>query len=415
MPVYDFKNPDHKDMAPAHTRFDNAAVDTWKRNDLIAKAKIRYPNISGKAWFSAPNSEVKLALKSVSGYVPDNVLAKHNEWKHGNPSPKPKPKTEPKADPNTKGLNVDGLTQEQVSALLQIMQLLSPKQEGIDEEAVRKIVRAMLAEQVTVPVTITNNATKEITKVEGQHRCFPQLLQAIDKRLSVMLFGPPGTSKSYSVKAAAEALDLAYAEVSCSPTLTKFDLIGHHDVNGRYVETPFRRIWEHGGVFLVDEADNSNGQETAVLNNGMANGHMAFPDGVIPKHGDCVVVMAANTVGMGATREYTGRQALDGPLRDRLLYMHWPIDEALEQQILTSYAKAYEVDMGVAQGWMNRVLQLRKAAEKSGQVRVVVSPRATINGVPLLSCGWTHQQLEETLIWKGADAEVRKKIIREVV
>jgi len=41
----------------------------------------------------------------------------------------------------------------------------------------------------------------------------------------------------------------------------------------------------------------------------------------------------------------------------------------------------------------------------------VISPRASINGAKLLHAGWKQDLVEERVIWKGIDPELKTRIL----
>ena len=43
---------------------------------------------------------------------------------------------------------------------------------------------------------------------------------------------------------------------------------------------------------------------------------------------------------------------------------------------------------------------------------MVISPRATIYGAKLLAIGWPQEIVEQRLIWKGCDAELKERIVK---
>lgn len=405
-----------------------------KRPELIQWAKQRYPTLSGKAWLKATNEEVRhcLAVETKSGdwgEAPDAVIAQHRAWKDGNGGMEPgsgkgapkvkretigdktpgaKAKAKPKAEPK--------VSSDSAAAALEIL-LSSLKgkdgEAGVTEEQVRALVRAELSDSRPKVLKI-EHPERDPVVVEGQHRDFARLLDAIDLRDPVILTGPPGTGKSYAANAAATVLSMDYGEISVGPTMTESRLLGYQDATGRYVKTQFRARYEEGGVFLLDEADNGSGAVIAVLNNAMANARCAFPDKLIDMHEDFVLVVAANTVGHGATREYLGRQGFDGPFRDRLTFIDWQIDEVLERNMAHAAAVSYGVMSEQAEDWITTVRKIRTAIEVTGQVRVVASPRSVVKGIMYLGKGWGKDEVLEAVLWKQASPDIRKKITKAV-
>jgi cobaltochelatase CobS len=124
------------------------------------------------------------------------------------------------------------------------------------------------------------------------------------------------------------------------------------------------------------------------INQALANGVTAFPDGMVPKHPDFILVATANTWGNGTSREYVGRNQLDASTLDRFAMIEWSYDEALEDA-LTSNKK-----------WLAEVRRIRAiVAEK--KIRTVVSPRASITGSKLLAAGLSWDTVKEMLILKS--------------
>jgi hypothetical protein len=114
--------------------------------------------------------------------------------------------------------------------------------------------------------------------------------------------------------------------------MTSSDLFGFVSAMGEPVQTAFRDCWSNGGVFLLDELDAAAGDATIALNNGIANGTIAFPGALepTPRHPDFVLITAGNTSLEGADGAYSSRETQDGSLRDRLHFLSWEYDRTLE-------------------------------------------------------------------------------------
>ena len=279
------------------------------------------------------------------------------------------------------------------------------------EEQIREQVRVVMKEITPVSIIKIEHPSGEQIQVEGQHVMFPALMDLVILREEALLTGPPGVGKSYAAKAAATAAGLAYGELSVGPTTTESKLLGYQDANGNYVRTEFRDRYENGGVFLLDETDNGSGAVLAVLNNALSTGRLAFPDGVIDRHADFTLIATANTVGHGATREFMGRQPLDAAFRDRFVIIDWPVDEVLENNIAMAKAEALGLSEPKARAWIDNVRKVRKGIDKSGQIKVLATPRATFKGIALLARGWDQTTVEDAVIWKGSPSEVKRKVL----
>lgn len=295
----------------------------------------------------------------------------------------------------------------QVATLL--AQLLATGKAGVNADEVRNIVMPMMVEQTQLTATmvckaveaaIKNIPAREIlvkseraeVKIEGlQHHNFEQLLhvcaarQPDGHRLNVWLYGPPGTGKTTAARNVSKALGLPF---HCNGALsTKYELTGFIDAGGTYQTTEFRKAWEHGGVYLFDEIDGSVPAAVVAFNAALANGVMAFPDGMVERHQDCVIVAAANTV-HGATAEFTGRMKLDVATIDRFVMMDWPIDEAME------------LAMSGNEEWARTVQRFRRTVLTKG-VKVAITPRATMYGSSLLAQGLPMDTVRSLVLRKG--------------
>ncbi len=230
-----------------------------------------------------------------------------------------------------------------------------------------------------------------------RHYLFPEILTAINQGLPCALIGPAGSGKSTLCEQVAIALNMKfYLQNSVTGT---HELTGYMDAHGRYQSTPFRTAFEHGGVILVDEVDTSDAGALKWVNTALANGHAMFPDQAEPvkRHDSFRILIAANTWGNGADRMYVGANQLDASTLDRFVFFDFLYDEKLE--LILSGNKQ----------WAERVQKLRKAVAKE-KARIVISPRATFHGSKLLAAGWKQSTVEERVIWKGMDNELKERI-----
>jgi len=243
----------------------------------------------------------------------------------------------------------------------------------------------------------TAEVTKELSD-EPRHFLFPEILVTINANIPTALIGPAGSGKSTVVEQAADALDLKYYLQNAVGGA--HELSGYLDAHGKYNTTTFRTAFENGGVFFIDEVDTSDPGALKWLNSALANGHAMFPDKPDPvnRHPKFRAVIAANTFGTGADRMYVGANQLDASTLDRFVFFDFGYDEKLE------------VALGGNIDWAKRVQELRAAA-LAEKARIVISPRATINGAKLLAAGWKQELVEERVIWKGIDPELKRRII----
>ena len=341
--------------------------------------------------------------------VTDVAVKLDTAWNDNAPkaTPAPAAKATPKQAATPSAPDVS-----QVATLL--AQLLATGKAGLDAAEVQNIVEPMLHHHGdlllnAVDAKIKGMPAREIVvksehatvKIDGlQHRDFATLLQICGARqpdghrLNVWLYGPPGTGKTTAAMNTAKALDLAFY---CNGALsTKYELIGFKDASGTYQRTPFRDAWENGGVYLFDEIDGSDPKAVVAFNSALANGIMSFPDGMVIRHKDAVMIAASNTV-HGATSEFTGRMKLDAATVDRFVFMEWEIDEALERAMCPDDA------------WVSYVQGFRARVKAKG-VKVHITPRATLYGASLLAQGMPIHMVKRVALRKAMTEEQWKLI-----
>lgn len=230
-----------------------------------------------------------------------------------------------------------------------------------------------------------------------RHFLFEEILQVVNEQIPGALIGPAGSGKSTVGEQIADALGLKfYMQNSVGGT---HELSGYKDAHGNYHTTTFREAFEKGGLIFIDEVDTSDPSALKWVNTAIANGYAMFPDMAEPvrRHKDFRVLIAANTFGNGSDRVYVGANQLDASTLDRFVFFDFKYDEKMEKVLCGNLA------------WAERVQKLRKAAAEE-KARMVISPRASIHGAKMLAVGWSKQIVEDRIIWKGTDAELRKRI-----
>jgi MoxR-like ATPase len=259
--------------------------------------------------------------------------------------------------------------------------------ELIREHAPVQTIERVIVERASGARIVLSNAPR--------HSAFEDVLACVAANIPVMLVGPAGAGKTTLGKQIGEALELSFAHVGA--VMSRYELSGFVDAQGRYQQTAFRDAYEHGGVFLFDEIDASDAGALLWCNAAIANGMCAFPDGNIERHADFRLIAAANTFGRGADRVYVGRNQLDGATLDRFAVIDFDYDETLERAVFGDTA------------WTRRVEGIR-AAIASLRLRHVVSPRAVDYGARLLAAGMPQTRVEAMVIWKGLPAADSAKI-----
>lgn len=331
----------------------------------------------------------------------------------------PEPTVQPKVDPKPatvrmNGASLDTLVSNIVSSAVD--SALAEYRSAVDPEAVQSVVAesmngfrheftAMVAKIRPEVRQITVRERPTVTLSGRQHAEFDTVLAAVGAGDNVYLVGPAGTGKSTIAENVAKALGASFASKSVTAQTSEASLVGFVDAHGKTVRTPFREVFEHGGVFLLDEVDNGNPNVLNVLNSALANGVMAFPDGMVRRHDDFVAIAAANTYGNGATAEYVGRNPIDKAFTDRFSMLPIDLDEQLELHML----QAVGLDSATESQWLAAVRHARLNVACHG-LRHIVSPRATVNGARLIRAGIPMAKAWEMRVVKGASADQREKI-----
>lgn len=281
-----------------------------------------------------------------------------------------------------------------------------------DHAIVRDVLREILAEQ---PRKKLPNLKRLVLSCGPQHKNTPLLIAAMEARIPVWLYGDTGSGKTMAADHAADTLGLPFRFISVCPTTTKSEFLGYRDAAGVYHSTPFREMFEGGGVFLIDEIDNGNPSTLSVLNASLANDFCAFPDGNIERHKDSIIVAGANTIGRGADIRYIGRNAQDAATLDRFVYVRMDIDENFENA-LTGGKWDPKLVTNIGEGgsvspdeWRDFARKVRKACQDLG-IEHIVSPRAIINGQRLIRVGVGRKALEDMCIWRGIREADKTKI-----
>lgn len=352
----------------------------------------------------------------LSGVVVFDELTPDDMASHEKPAPKASPKVQPKVEGSLDailqavvadviGSYVPEVNPETVGAIVD--KAMNPYIDIFNEvgDKVTNLTKVVETLQPKVThVTLTTGETKELEGV--QHKMFPKVLALINLGVNCWLVGPAGTGKSTIVEQAAQALGLPFYSENCTATMTAFELKGYKGATGNYETTKFREAFENGGVFVLDEIDNANPNVLGTLNNALANGVMGFPDGMVKKHPNFVAIATANTFGTGATSQYVGRNPIDMATIDRFVTLEIDIDEDVENAMLNSIG----LDSVVASKWLTAIRTARANVNSYG-LKVIVSPRATVNGAKLLRSGaFSMSEAFEVTVLKGAKVDQADKI-----
>ena len=344
------------------------------------------------------------------------------------PVPTPQPTPQPKPVPTT--TSSGGMDDFMKQLIAQVLGDFVPE---VDATKVAEIVNDSIKEPLEImakataevadlrsavdrlrpKVTQVTLGDNEMNELDGiQHNMFSKVLSTISNGNHLYLVGPAGTGKSTIAENASQALGLGFSSKSCSSQSTEASLLGYMSAVGDYVGTSFRTAYETGQVFLLDEVDNGNPNILTVLNSALSNSFMAFPDGMVTRHKNFVLVATANTFGNGATAEYVGRNALDKAFLDRFVSLNIDYDADIEQAMLDSVKG---LDGNIGTHWLQVVRKARANVANYG-LKVVVSPRATLAGAKLLRDKdiWSMAEVMESTILAGVKDDQKAKIMEGI-
>lgn len=227
---------------------------------------------------------------------------------------------------------------QQAAALLALL-----KGKGNDDTSRERIdalaaqvdaLAAQVEELKNTPAKVHEIKLPEKTgKVEGiTHPKYDEVLAMIAEGENVYLYGPAGSGKNVLCAQVAKGLGVPFYYQNT--VLTKFDLSGFKNAVGDFEKTEFFEAFTKGGLFMLDEVDNSTAEAMVALNAALANGYYSFPGiGRVDVHPDFRCIAAGNTIGTGADSAYCGRYKLDASSRDRFCFEGIDYCEDIEKAI----------------------------------------------------------------------------------
>lgn len=289
-----------------------------------------------------------------------------------------------------KALQEGGLTKKEIGAAVRlgVDSFITTNKERLEERWLSHVI-----ENISAPLLVELPDPKggEPKKQLG-HEKLEVLAKVISSGIPSLMVGMPGTGKTTAAEQIAVKFGLSFESISVGIQTTKSDILGFVDAGGNYQATGFRKAFEHGGLFLMDEVDAGNPNVLIVINSAISNGFCNFPDKMVRAHENFRFVATANTFGTGADTKFIGRNQLDEATLDRFVVVDWPIDNKVEEALCQD------------KEWLSRVRELRSRVREDGS-DILVSPRVTFYGDKLIQSGFSHLQAAEMTILKGKDAE----------
>jgi AAA domain (dynein-related subfamily) len=223
-------------------------------------------------------------------------------------------------------------------------------QAGIPVEAILYAYALTWPESVRKELEIETFNVQEFGEAKkGQHKAVPYVEALVNAGVPCMLVGPTQAGKGFLSKNIAENRGLQYGSVPLSAGTSISWLFGRNMPRG-FVGTDLIRCYENGGVFLLDEMDAADSNLLIGINDALSNGELSNPvvDQRIKKHENFISLAAANTWGLGADADYTGRERLDMATleRWRMGRVKVDYDRGLQEMILRSEAEQSDDNTG---------------------------------------------------------------------
>ena len=279
-----------------------------------------------------------------------------------------------------------------------------------NEELTEAIKNRVLGRRVPGKTPMVVPSPVEPTPIvvyDGRHKDFGKVLGRIKAGITPWLHGEAGTGKSTLAIQLAEHLGLPFYGKSVTAQLTEVSFFGYTDANGQVVRTPFREAWENGGIFLLDEASSATPNLAAGINMALANGKVAFPDRMIDRHDDCIIIAAANDTGQGPTPKYPKGIKQDASFLDRFVMTELVLDELIVDAGVESRLE----NAALRREWMAVWKQARRNVQTYGLTNVVITPRSAFDGATLLAIGESFRSAAVDCITKGDVSDTARKVL----
>jgi MoxR-like ATPase len=301
----------------------------------------------------------------------------------------------------------DAIETQPVSASNSLEEMLAKRLEpfiSIQRDEMTAELEEKLAQMIEESLANLPKQTKTVYIQQGrtigestelQHEHFELLVKLVSARCNVFLWGEAGSGKSSAAYEISKILSIPFYYLALQAQTPESRLMGYMDANGNYVKTDFYRAYSGGGIFLLDELALGNGNLLGSLNGALANGRASFPCGIVERHPDFICIATDNTPGLGATKAYCDRRALDASVRDRFYSVQWDTDKTLEHALA---ARHFEH----APKWVNWIQAIREAA-KIVSPSLIVTQRASIEGSRMLAAGLEVASVAEGMVFRGFD------------
>lgn len=318
----------------------------------------------------------------------------------------PTPSVSVSATAPTTSLDLGIISQVISATVAEAMANYAPPTPSLDEARVAEIVAEGIA-KATLPQTVTVISPKvpQGSTVQGAHKDFTKVVKLVGAGLYPWLHGEAGTGKTTLAMQIADALGLPFYGKSMTLQTTESSFFGYQTADGTLVRKAFREAWEHGGVFLLDEASSVHPNLAATINMAAANGICEFPDGMIRQHSDFRLIAAANDIGQGPSSKYPKGVKQDTSFLDRFTFKEITLDESIVDAGVRSRLQGYQADR-----WLT-IWSVARSNARGGAV--TVTPRSAFQGAEMIALGFTEREAAESAILRGADGDLATRILQD--
>jgi cobaltochelatase CobS len=286
----------------------------------------------------------------------------------------------------------------------EFLERIKPTEETTKPEETEETVIDEMVAFVETHVDIT-----EKIEVSNKHKQTKLIKTLLKLREYPFLYGAPGAGKTHLATSIADDMGLNCVVISCSPDMFKSEILGSvSPVTGNYHGTSFRTAWEKGGLILFDEVGLAAGAFLNILNAGLAQNELRFPDGKrVKKHNNCFIMFADNSALYGNDPNFPERQDSGTAFRDRLSYVKFEYDTRLELQIIKiRFAGNNDAR---ANNW-NAAVQAMRAEVDKLNVPVFVSPRFAYAGAKAFLAGLSFSQVIDIYLLRGINGDISKLV-----
>ena len=312
-------------------------------------------------------------------------------------NPEPEPADRPEADNP-----MDQMLDDRIESWLNYHQYadehrLQSFKSKRDIRKLRKQLKKLARDFVSLPaqkptITVDRDRRHTTVEVEGvMHKQFAKVKTLIEIGQNVYLKGAAGSGKTHMAEQLASVFGLDFYMDGRVDDV--FTLTGFKSPDGTYQPTSFYNAFKHGGLYLADEGDRWDPAAFTGLNAATSNGYCSFPEGIVRKHKDFVMILAGNTWATGHDRVYTTAQALDGSSMNRYAKIEIEYDEDLERTIALAHNSA-------AGPWVTWVQNARKQAKRA-KLDLIISPRDSIHGAQMLAAEFTLREVKDMTCCAG--------------